>query len=167
MPNHSIFMYTRTFQILIYRIQPTIWFQHTVTFYSVDKKIWVFEPTVTYTYQFHQVYCGVRRSVAVSTLGPTLLVFTDPGVKIIGAYYRDFLLEQHLLPVIRNLVPEGCFIFQQDSAPARRARETIEMWKETHHTSFLPYYGFQTVHIWILKCGAWCKSRSTIRQSLM
>jgi len=53
----------------------------------------------------------------------------EPGVNINGAYYRDVLLEQHLLLVIRNLAPKGCLIFQQDSAPAHRARETIEMLK--------------------------------------
>jgi hypothetical protein len=66
-------------------------------------------------------------SVAVSTLGRSILVLIDPGVKINGTYYRDVLLSQHLPPVIRNLAPEGCFVFQQDSAPARRAKETIEM----------------------------------------
>ena len=59
-------------------------------------------------------------------LGCSHLVFIDPGVKINGAYYRDVLLSQHLLPVIRNPAPEGCF-FQQDSAPVHRARETIEL----------------------------------------
>src|SRR5688572_16398910 len=76
---------------------------------------------------------GRRRSarteenVAVSTLGRSHLVFIDPGVKINGSYYRDVLLSQHLLLVIRNLAPEGCFVFQQASAPAHRARETIKM----------------------------------------
>ena len=53
------------------------------------------------------------------------MVFIDPGVKIIGAYYRDVLLTQHLLPFIRNLALEGYSIFQQDSAPAQRAEGTI------------------------------------------
>ena len=33
---------------------------------------------------------------AVSTLGRSHLVFIDPGVKIIGPYYRDVLLAHHL-----------------------------------------------------------------------
>jgi len=37
-------------------------------------------------------------SVAVSLLETTELVFIEPGVKINGAYYRDVLLGQHLLP---------------------------------------------------------------------
>jgi len=55
------------------------------------------------------------------------LVFIDLGVKIIGAYNRDVLLAQHLLPANRNLTLEGYSIFQQDSAPAHRAGETIDM----------------------------------------
>src|SRR6218665_498001 len=44
---------------------------------------------------------------AVSPLGCSRLVFVNPGVKIIGAYYRDVLLAQHLLPVIPSNV-YGC-----------------------------------------------------------
>src|ERR1700733_12212444 len=49
------------------------------------------------------------------------------GVKINGVCYQDVLLSQHLLPVIRSLAPEGCFVFQQDNVPAHRAQETIEL----------------------------------------
>jgi len=55
------------------------------------------------------------------------LVFIVPGVKIIGAYYRDVLLAQHLLPVIRNLALKGYSIFQHDSAPAHKDGGTIGM----------------------------------------
>src|SRR6218665_1358937 len=37
-------------------------------------------------------------------LGRSHFVFIDPGVKIIGAYYRDVLLAQHLLPFISSNV---------------------------------------------------------------
>jgi len=47
-------------------------------------------------------------------------------VKINGAYYRDVLLTQKLLPVIKQISGNE-FVFQQDSAPAHRARETIEL----------------------------------------
>jgi len=43
-----------------------------------------------------------------------------------GAYYRDVLLTQHLLPAIK-LMSGGYFTFQQDSAPEHRARETIAL----------------------------------------
>src|SRR5678816_4896181 len=65
-------------------------------------------------------------SVGVSTLGCTHLIFVEPGVKVNGAYYRDVLLTQHLLPAIKQ-VSGGYFTFQQDSAPAHRARETIAL----------------------------------------
>ena len=48
-----------------------------------------------------------------------------PGVKINGAYYRDVLLAQHLLPAIQEISGDF-FIFQQDSAPAHRAKETVQ-----------------------------------------
>ena len=55
------------------------------------------------------------------------LIFIEPGVKINGAYYRDVLLIQNLLPAIKELSGHDFFIFQQDSASAHRARETVEL----------------------------------------
>ena len=52
--------------------------------------------------------------------------FVDPGAKINGQYYRDVMLTQHLLPTMSHIAG-NMFIFQQDSAPAHRARETIEL----------------------------------------
>lgn len=79
---------------------------------------------------------SVMVSVGVSSLGATELIFIDPGVKINGLYYRDVLLSQHLLPAIRALSGEF-FIFQQDSAPAHRAHDTVEMLR--HNTpAFIP-----------------------------
>lgn len=67
---------------------------------------------------------SVMVSIGVSTLGCTELIFVEPGVKINGAYYRDVLLSQHLLPAIKQQSGEY-YIFQQDSAPAHRALETV------------------------------------------
>jgi len=53
----------------------------------------------------------------------THLIFVDSGIKINGAYYRDVLLKQAMLPDIRAI--SGDFIFQQDNAPAPKARETV------------------------------------------
>lgn len=64
-------------------------------------------------------------SVGVSALGRTNIHFIEPGVKINGQYYRDVVLMQGLLPDIREL--SEYFIFQQDGAPAHRARETVEL----------------------------------------
>jgi len=64
-------------------------------------------------------------SVAVSILGTTELMFIEPGVKINGAYYRDVLLGQHLLPAIRSEAGDF-FTFQQDNAAAHRAGDTVK-----------------------------------------
>lgn len=64
-------------------------------------------------------------SVGVSMLGRTGIHFVEPGVKINGDYYRNTLLLQKLLPDIKGL--SDYFIFQQDGAPAHRARETVEL----------------------------------------
>ena len=61
-------------------------------------------------------------SVAVSLLGTTELMFIEPGVKINGAYYRDVLLGQHLLPAIHSLAGD----FFTYNAPAHRAGDTVE-----------------------------------------
>ena len=80
-------------------------------------------------------------SVAVSLLGFTDLIyfiFIEPGVKINGEYYRDVLLSQHLLPAIRNISGSECFTFQQDNAPAHRARETVEFLSRNTPDSIAP-----------------------------
>ena len=52
-------------------------------------------------------------------------IFIEPGVKINGAYYRDSLFLEKLLPDIRNF--SDYYTFQQDGAPAHRAPETAEL----------------------------------------
>ena len=69
-------------------------------------------------------------SVGVSKLGFTDLISVGPGVKVNGSYYRDVLLSQKLLPVMREVSGEF-FIFQQDSAPAHRARDTVSFLEQT------------------------------------
>ena len=85
-------------------------------------------------------------------------------VKTNGVYYRDVLLTQKLLPVIRH-ISRNEFMFQQDSAPAHRARETIELLRqETRRTFFHRNSGHGTVQIWtrwITKSGQQCSSAST------
>jgi len=67
---------------------------------------------------------SVMVSVAVSPLGTTELMFIEPGVKINGAYYRDVLLGQHLLPAIRSVAGD----FFTNNAPAYRAGELVTPW---------------------------------------
>ena len=49
-------------------------------------------------------------------------MFIEPCVKISGAYYRDVLLGQHLLPAIRSVTADFCTY----NAPAHRADDTVE-----------------------------------------
>ena len=60
----------------------------------------------------------------MSALGRTNLHFADPGVKVNGQYYQDILLTRDLLPDIKQY--SDYFTFQQDGAPAHRARDTVE-----------------------------------------
>jgi len=84
-------------------------------------------------------------SVSVSALGTTRIHFIEPGVKVNGQYYREDLLMQKLLPDIRQL--SDIYVFQQDSAPAYRARETIELLAMGPRSSFLLPFGHQTPRI--------------------
>ena len=63
--------------------------------------------------------------VSMSALGRTGIHFVEPGVKINGAYYRDVLLMQNLLPDIREF--SEYYTFQQDGAPTDRAHDTVEL----------------------------------------
>ena len=76
-------------------------------------------------------------SVAVSKLGCAELIFVEPGVKADGAYYRDVLLSHQMLPTIRHLAGD-VFLFQQDSAPAHRARATVEYLRQATPEFILP-----------------------------
>ena len=43
-----------------------------------------------------------------------------------GCYYRNVVLMQQMLSSIRSIAGDA-YVFQQDSAPARRARQTVEL----------------------------------------
>jgi len=69
-------------------------------------------------------------SVAVSKLGCSELYFVEPGVKVDGRYYRDMLLKQQMLPVMCRFAGD-VIVFQQDSAPAHRACETVQLLQQS------------------------------------
>ena len=88
---------------------------------------------------------GVRRRF--KTRLHKVVFFCRAGVKINGVFYRDVLLTKKLLPVVRY-VSGNEFVFQQNSAPAHRARETIELLRrETRRTLFHRNSGHRTVQI--------------------
>jgi len=65
-------------------------------------------------------------SMTVSSLGATQLHFLEPGVKVNGDYYRNAVLLNMLLLDIRSDFGDY-YVFQQDGAPAHRARDTVTM----------------------------------------
>ena len=65
-------------------------------------------------------------SVTVSKHGCTKLFFVEPRVKVNGEYYRNVLLMEKMLPSIWGMSSDF-FIFQQDSAPAHQAKDTIAL----------------------------------------
>jgi len=65
-------------------------------------------------------------SVAVSKMDATELMFVDPGVKVNGQYYCNILLFQQMIPAIKQ-VAGNTIVFQQDSAPAHRVRNIIQL----------------------------------------
>jgi len=78
---------------------------------------------------------SVMVSVGVSKLGCTDIHFVEPGAKVNGSYYRTNLLGQKLLPDMRQL--SQYFIFQQDGAPAHRARDTVSFLQQ-ETPNFIP-----------------------------
>ena len=64
----------------------------------------------------------VMVSVGISSFGRTDFYWSV--VKINGSYYWNTLLRQHLLPAIRS-ISGTFFAFQQDNAPAHRARKMV------------------------------------------
>jgi len=62
----------------------------------------------------------------VLKLGCSPLLFIEPGLKVDGRYYRDVPLKQQMLPVMRRIAGDT-YVFQQDSAPAHRAGDTVQL----------------------------------------
>jgi len=62
----------------------------------------------------------------ISKLECTEFFFVEPGVKVNSEYYRNVLLMEKMLPAIWRMASDF-FIFQQDSAPAHRAKDKIAL----------------------------------------
>ena len=72
--------------------------------YHVKKKQVVAERLLRTQTTFSQSFMV---SVGVLKLGVTDLIFFDPGAKVNGAYYRDVLQSQQLLPMMRTQAAFG------------------------------------------------------------
>jgi len=67
----------------------------------------------------------MHKTDALSLTGCTSLIFVDPGTKTDGCYYRVVQMQQ-MLPSIRSTAGDA-YVFQQGSALAHRARQTVEL----------------------------------------
>jgi len=56
-------------------------------------------------------------SLAMSSLGASSIHVLEPGVKMNGAYYRDVVLRQMLLPDIRAASGSKFFVFFSRAVP--------------------------------------------------
>ena len=65
-------------------------------------------------------------SVCVSKLSCTELFFVEPGIKVDGRYYRQLLLKQQMLLVMRRIAG-STYVLQQDSTPAHQACDTVQL----------------------------------------
>ena len=60
---------------------------------------------------------------------------------------ETIILKEELLPDMRDI--SAYFIFQQDSVPAHRAKETVDLLQRKHQLSSRQHSGRLTVQIWI------------------
>ena len=78
-----------------------------------------------------------------------------------STYYRDVLLSQQIIPAIKQVAGDT-FVFQQDSAPAHHAHDTIKLLqRERRLTSLVLTCGCPPVQTWIpstTRSGASCSS---------
>jgi hypothetical protein len=68
---------------------------------------------------------SVMVSVAVSKMGKSTVVFVAPGVKINSDYYCEQVLNNGLLPAIRDRCGQHNWTLQQDGAPSHRSAHTV------------------------------------------
>jgi len=73
----------------------------------------------------HQLMWRISRETGIHCSSVTELMFVDLGVKVNGQYYRG-VLSQQIIPAIKQVAGDT-FVFQQDSAPVHRARDTIQL----------------------------------------
>ena len=70
--------------------------------------------------------------------GKLPLKFIDEGVKINQEMYRQEILEDLILPWTREHYPNNDWTFQQDSAPAHKAKLT-QQWIQEHFPDFIDF----------------------------
>lgn len=73
---------------------------------------------------------------AFSQKGKLPLKFNEKGVKINKEYYLKEVLQGHVLPKAKALYGEDPYVFQQDSAPAHKAK-LVQAWCKSNFPDFI------------------------------
>uniref|UniRef100_A0A914D452 Transposase n=1 Tax=Acrobeloides nanus TaxID=290746 RepID=A0A914D452_9BILA len=66
----------------------------------------------------------------ITSDGKTPMVFVDPGVKVNQKYYRERILRDIVQPWAKRHFAGRNWIFQQDSAPAHKAKKTLQLCRD-------------------------------------
>jgi inhibitor of nuclear factor kappa-B kinase subunit alpha len=145
-----------------------------------NDRIWTTKPPLSDKIVSHSqhpqqlmVWAGICSS------GKTPLVFVDPGVKINKNYYLQEILQGVLEPWARTHFGNREWIFQQDSAPAHKARE-VQEWCRDHLPGFIsteewppysPDLNPMDYSVWSIlearACAKPHKNLESLRQSLL
>lgn len=73
---------------------------------------------------------------AISTEAKFPLVFIKNNIRINAEYYKRNILQQHLLPNAKKIFGNRKWVFQQDGAPAHRAK-TVQRYLKEHVPDFI------------------------------
>ena len=75
---------------------------------------------------------------AVSAHGKSKLYYIAPKVKINAEYYISSIMKPFIKKDLPRLYPDGNYIYQQDSAPAHRAKKTMEFFENCNFNYLKP-----------------------------
>lgn len=102
-----------------------------------NDRLWAEKPPLSdriVTHSLHPASVMVWAGICAS--GKTPLIFVDPGVKINKNYYLREILQDVLKPWARRHFGRREWVFQQDSAPAHKARE-VQGWCQENFPDFI------------------------------
>jgi hypothetical protein len=80
-----------------------------------DEDLFVFKPQKPQSLMVAGAICG---------RGKSPLIFVEKGVKIDQKYYREHILQAHILPWIQATFGNDYYLWVQDSAPSHKANTT-------------------------------------------